>query len=59
MKSQGSMNILLLCLKFIADNSIEISGKEEVTIPILFDFQGLGVEVRIPSWEEIGVKPEW
>ena len=45
--------------KFIADNSIEISGKEEVTIPILFDFQGLGVEVRIPSWEEIGVKPEW
>ena len=45
--------------KFIADNGIEISGKEEVTIPVLFDFHGLGVEVRMPSWEEGGVQPEW
>lgn len=45
--------------QFIADNNIEITGKEEVTIPILFDFQGIGVEVRMPSWDEVGVSPEW
>ena len=45
--------------QFIADNNIEITGREEVTIPILFDFQGIGVEVRMPSWDEVGITPEW
>lgn len=45
--------------QFIADNDIEITEKEEVTIPILFDFQGVSVVVRMPSWDEVGIQPEW
>lgn len=59
---QGSDHKLLEVVKlkqFIADNKIEIIDEEEVNIPILFDFIGLEVVVRMPSWDEIGVTPEW
>lgn len=45
--------------KFIEDNNIQIKGQEEVEIPIMLDFMGLKVVVRLPTWEEIGAVPEW
>lgn len=45
--------------RFISDNQIEVEEKEEVVIPILFDFMGLEVVIRMPSWDEIEVSPEW
>lgn len=45
--------------KFIEDNNIQIEGKEEIEIPILLDFMGLGVVVRLPTWDEVGAVPEW
>lgn len=45
--------------KFIEDNNIQIQGKEEIEIPIMLDFMGLSVVVRLPTWDEIGAVPEW
>lgn len=45
--------------RFISDNQIEVEDKEQVTIPILFDFMGLDVVIRMPTWDEIEVSPEW
>lgn len=45
--------------KFIEDNNIQIKGKEEIEIPIMLDFMGLEVVVRLPTWEEVGAVPEW
>lgn len=59
---QGSDHKLLEVVelsRFIADNKIEVEGKEEVVVPILFDFMGLEVVIRMPSWDEVDVSPEW
>lgn len=59
---QGSDHKLLEVVelsRFIADNLIDVEGKEEVEIPIMFDFMGLEVVIRMPSWDEIDVSPEW
>ena len=45
--------------RFIEDNNIQIKGKEEIEIPIMLDFMGLEVVVRLPTWDEIGAVPEW
>lgn len=45
--------------RFITDNQIEIEEQEEINIPIMFDFMGLEVIIRMPSWDEIDVSPEW
>lgn len=59
---QGSDHKLLEVVelsRFIADNNIGLEGVEEIDIPILFDFMGLDVVVRMPSWDEVEVSPEW
>ena len=59
---QGSDHKLLEVVelsRFIADNNIELEEAEEVDIPILFDFMGLSVVVRMPSWDEVEVSPGW
>lgn len=59
---QGSDHKLLEVVqigKFVADNHIETEQSEEVEIPILLDFMGLEVVVRMPTWDEVDVAPEW
>ena len=43
--------------KFIDNNNIKLTGKEEVDIPILLEFHDLDCMVTLPDWDEEEAKP--
>lgn len=57
--SNGELIEAVSISKFITDNKISVSGKEEVSIQLLLEYSALGVVIRIPQWDEVSATPEW
>lgn len=43
--------------EFISSNNIRLTGKEEIDIPILLEFNDLDCVVTLPDWDEEEAKP--
>lgn len=49
---------LIVNLKeYMAGNSLTVNEKNEATVPILFEFSDLGIEIKIPEWLSHNVTP--
>ncbi|NDV59333.1 FimB/Mfa2 family fimbrial subunit [Bacteroides sp. 519] len=44
--------------QYMADNKISVDDKNEATVPILFEFTDVGVEIKLPEWIVNNVDPE-
>lgn len=44
--------------QFLKDEKLDITSRQEVTVPILIEFQSVGIEVGLPGWESESVNPD-